>query len=65
MPFFPILFSDENLSYYFQTNFALMHNYRYSITELEDMLPWERRVYIALLEKHLDEEKSKHNQFGT
>ena len=33
------------------------HNYR--LAELEDLLPWERQVYIALLENYIEEENEK------
>lgn len=36
-----------------------MNHFKYSLSELNDMLPWEREVYIELLTKHLDEQKSK------
>ena len=36
-----------------------MQHHKYSLTELENMLPWEREVYIGLLIKHLEEEKEK------
>ena len=34
-----------------------MQHHIYSLTELENMLPWEREVYIALLIEHLKEEQ--------
>ena len=34
-----------------------MHNFKWSLTDFENMLPWERDIYIAKLEKQLDEEK--------
>ena len=57
--FFRLSFGYENLGNFFQTNFALMQHHKYSLTELENMLPWEREVYIGLLIKHLEEEKEK------
>jgi len=36
----------------------MMQHHKYSLTELEDMLPWEREVYIGLLIKHLEDEKA-------
>jgi hypothetical protein len=32
------------------------------LKELEDMMPWEREVYIGLLIKHLEEEKAEHEK---
>jgi hypothetical protein len=34
-----------------------MHEFKYSLTELENMLPWEREIYIALLMNKLEENK--------
>ena len=49
----------ENLKNHYTTNFALMQHHKYSLTELENMLPWEREVYVNLLMKHLKEESDK------
>lgn len=40
-------------------NFALMQYHKYSLTELEEMLPFEREVYVALLMQYLEEEKKR------
>ena len=40
-------------------NFALMHRHKYSLTELEEMVPWERETYIALLINYIQEENEK------
>ena len=32
-----------------------MQNHSWSLFELEDMLPWEREVYVGLLIEHLEE----------
>ena len=39
-----------------------MHHHKYSLTELEEMLPWEREIYIGLLMNHLKEEEEKNRQ---
>ena len=57
--FFRLSFGYENLGNLFQTNFALMQHHKYSLTELENMIPWEREVYVGLLMKYLEEEKEK------
>ena len=44
---------------YYNTNFQLMQHHKYSLTELDDMMPWEREIYIKLLLQHLEEEKMK------
>ena len=40
-------------------NFALMHHHKYSLTEIENMMPWERDTYIALLIQHISEENER------
>jgi len=40
----------------------LMRHHKYSLTELEMMLPWERDVHIILLLQALEEEKRKREQ---
>ncbi len=36
-----------------------MQHHKYSLTELDNLLPWERQVYIDLLLKHIDEETER------
>jgi len=51
--------SHDNLNNYYQTNFAMMQHHKYSLTELENMVPWEREIYLTLLIKYLEEENEK------
>jgi hypothetical protein len=32
------------------------------LSELENMIPWERSIYVSLLVKYLEEEKERINQ---
>ena len=36
-----------------------MQHHNYSLTELENMVPWEREIYVDLLVKHIKEEKER------
>tara|TARA_B100000029_G_scaffold366017_1_gene359382 strand:- start:2306 stop:2431 length:126 start_codon:yes stop_codon:yes gene_type:complete len=36
-----------------------MQYHKYSLTEIENMMPWEREVYTSLLVQHIQEEKAK------
>ena len=47
---------------YYKLNFALMQHHKYSLTELENMIPWEREVYISLLKQYIEEENLKQQQ---
>jgi len=37
----------------------MMQHHKYSLTELENMIPWERNLYVSLLVKYLQEEKER------
>ena len=52
----------ENLESYYKVNFALMQHHKYSLTELENMIPWEREVYLSLLQQYIEEENLKAKQ---
>ena len=53
------MLSHDSLENYYKTNFAMMQHHKYSLEEIENMLPWEREIYIGLLTKFLEEEKEK------
>jgi hypothetical protein len=53
------MFSYDNLMNHYKTNFALMQHHKYSLTELEGMIPWERFIYIDLLKTYLKEQEQK------
>lgn len=36
-----------------------MQHHKYSLTELENMLPWEREVYTALLVDYIKQENER------
>jgi hypothetical protein len=36
-----------------------MQYHKYSLTEIEDMIPFERDIYVAMLVQYLEEEKQR------
>ena len=36
-----------------------MQYHKYSLTELENMIPWEREMYVSLLVNYLREQEQK------
>ncbi len=54
-----ITLSHDTLENYYKTNFQLMQTHNYSLTELENMLPWEREIYINLLMQHIEKENER------
>jgi hypothetical protein len=51
-----------DLASYYQINFALMQHHKYSLTELENMIPWEKDIYLTLLQQYIEEENLKQQQ---
>ena len=51
-----------DLASYVKINFSLMQHHKYSLTEIENMIPWEKDVYVALLEQYIEEENLKQQQ---
>ena len=45
-----------------ETNFSLMQHHKWSLSEVENMIPWEKDVYVALLEQYIEEENLKQQQ---
>lgn len=45
---------------HYHVNFLLHHVHHFNLTELDNMIPFERQVYLALLEQRLQEEQ-QHN----
>jgi len=44
---------------HYYVNFALMQHHKYSLTELDNMMPFERKIYLELLLQFLKEEKER------
>ncbi|SVB58611.1 uncharacterized protein METZ01_LOCUS211465 [marine metagenome] len=40
----------------------MIQHHKWSLTELEDMMPYERDIYVALLQKWVEEENEKIRQ---
>ena len=57
---------DEDLYLYYKLNFQLMQHHKYSLEDLENMMPWEREIYILLIKEFIEEENSRlsHQQKG-
>ena len=49
----------ESLESYYKTNFALVQHHKWSLTELEEMMPWEKDIYVALLKMWIEEEEER------
>ncbi len=39
-----------------------MHHHKYSLTEVENLIPWEKEIYIMLLMKYIEEENARRKE---
>lgn len=46
-----------DITSFFETNFALLHYHKWSLSEVENMIPWERETYVKYLENYLEKRK--------
>jgi hypothetical protein len=56
--------SPNSLSNYYRLNFQLVQHHKYSLGELEGMIPFERDIYVEMLIQHLEEEKNRNKNNG-
>jgi len=43
----------------------MMQHHNYSLTELDDMMPWEREIYVGMLIEYIKEEEERIKQEET
>lgn len=49
----------DKLQNVFQTNFSLMQHHHWDLEYLEQMMPWERYIYVQLLQDFLEEQEKQ------
>ena len=37
----------------------MMQHHNYSLSELDEMMPWEREVYVGMLQQHIKDENER------
>lgn len=52
----------STLENYYQTIFSLVQHYHYGIKDLEDIYPFERDIFVELLQAHLRKMKEVERQ---
>ena len=57
--------SHNSLENYYLTTFAMIQHHKWSLTEIEDMMPYERDIYTTLLSNWVEEENEKLRQQQT
>ena len=54
--------SHTSLLDYYNTVFQLMQHHKYSLSEIDGMIPWEKDVYISMLAEFIREQKEEMNR---
>ena len=57
--FFSVSLCDETLENRYKTNFHLMYYQKFSLEELENMIPFEREIYLLLLNEQIRRENEE------
>ena len=48
-----------SLKIYYILSFQLIQYHKWSLLEIENLIPWEREIYSLQVKQHLTEEKAK------
>ena len=56
------MLGDKSLAWYYRITFGLMQHHKYSLGEIEMMIPFEMEIYIDMLFNHLEEQQQKTEQ---
>jgi hypothetical protein len=51
--------SHNTLARYYSLIFSLAQHHKYSITEIENLIPYERDLYVDMLLEFLDQQKKE------
>lgn len=46
------MLSHGSLENYYETTFAMLHHYHYNLSDLENMYPYERDIYVLMIANH-------------
>jgi len=49
----------DTLSSFYDLNFEMVHDFGYSITEIENMIPWEREIFAYKIMAKLKEQNEE------
>lgn len=48
-----------DLESYYRICFSMIQFHKWSLTEIENLMPWERDIFVSMLIKHIEEEEQK------
>jgi hypothetical protein len=54
-----VALSHDNLITYYKTNYQLMQNHNWTLSDIDSMIPWEREIYVTMLVEDLKEQREE------
>tara|TARA_B100001173_G_scaffold110272_1_gene95529 strand:+ start:491 stop:655 length:165 start_codon:yes stop_codon:yes gene_type:complete len=45
-----------------ETNFALIQHHKWSLSDIENLIPWEKEIYVNYLLKYLEKQRLEAKQ---
>jgi len=55
------MLSHSNLAVYYKTVFSLAQHHKYNISDIENLLPYERDLYVEMLVQYIEEQNKRNN----
>ena len=52
----------DSLENYMQNNFSLLQHHNWSLSDIEDMIPWEKQSYIKMLQNLIEKRNLEYEQ---
>jgi len=54
-----MLLSHDDLVTHYKTAYMLMHHHKWSLTEMDNLMPWERTIYVDMLTQQVKIENER------
>jgi len=52
----------DSLENYMENNFSLLQHHNWSLSDLENMIPWEKQTYIKMLQNYIEKRNLEYEQ---
>ena len=52
----------DSLENYMQNNLSLLQHHNWSLSDIEDMIPWEKQTYIKMLQNYIEKRNLEYEQ---
>ena len=52
----------DTLSNHIKSNFNLIHHHKWNLSEIDNMMPWEKHIYVELLNAYIKEQEDQARQ---